>query len=204
MAAGTRLVSSIQRDLLNARLVASRARRHVAQGELESVRRVAARASGGAMRAAIGGCKLVTGGASTHLRCFRRSRGSGMWIVTADAVAGALRMIRMHALVARGTGCERRAQNVMRRVAVGATVVRSDVPGADDIDLRMAVATRNGILLIESMRLVAAGARGVPARKQRGCGDDGLFFGVTCAASLQRVSCRRVTLRMTSGAGFDQ
>lgn len=67
VAAGTRLVALVQGDLLDPRLVAALARRHVAQRELESVRLVAAGARGGAVRPMVGRREFVTRRASANL-----------------------------------------------------------------------------------------------------------------------------------------
>lgn len=108
----------------------------------------------------------------------------GVRVVATDAVACALRMIRMNALVAGGTRRGRGREHVMRRVAVGATVVRRDVAGADHVDLRVAVAARRGLFLLELMRLVTIGTGGVSAFEEGGGRNDRLLFGVTGAAGL--------------------
>lgn len=165
MATNASLVPVIERDLLHARLVAPLAGRDVTQRELEAVRLVAARARGGAVRPVIGGSELMTGRASVNLDAFRSARLSRMRIVAADAIACPLRMIRVNVLVTRRARGGRGRKHVVRRVAVGATVVRRDPSGADYVDLRVAVAAWRGFLLLECVRLVTTSASRVSTGK---------------------------------------
>ena len=202
MAPGTRLVSLVERDLLDARRVARLTRRHVAQRELELVRLVAAGAGGRTVRAVIRLGELVTRSASADLN------GLGhlgrVRIMAAHALAGLCRVVGVHGLVARRAGRRRRRTHVVRRVTVGATVVCGDAAAADHVHLRVAVATRHGCLFLERVRLVTAGACRVPARKQGRCRNDGLLFRVTRDARRECVFGRRVPVLVAGRAGFNQ
>src|SRR6478735_745030 len=161
---GTRLVPLVQRHLLDARRMTRLTRRHVAQRELERMRLVAAGAGRRAVRAVIGRRELVTRAASADLHAFGDLRR--MRIMAAYAFAGLRWMVGVNSLVARGAGRRGRRSHVVRRVAVGTASVGGDAAAADDVDLRVAVATRRDCLFLECVRLVTAGARSVSARKQ--------------------------------------
>ena len=202
--ARTRLVPRIRRHLLHARLVTHRASirdRHAAQRKLECVRLVTADARRVAVRA-IGSRELVTRAASADL--YGRGNSAGMRVVAAHTVARLLGMVGVHGLVARRTGGRGARPHVVRRMAVGAAVVRRDLAAADHVHLRMAAAAGRGLFFLELVRLVTANALRVPARKQRRGRDDWLLHGVTGGARADRLRRWRVSLRVAGRTGFDE
>src|SRR5204862_2019949 len=87
-----------------------------------------------------------------------------------------------------------------RGVAVRAAVVGADAATAEHVERLMTRATRDSVLLLEIMRLVATRAGGVPRVEQGRRRDQRLLLGVALRAGAERILGGRVPVLVAVGA----
>lgn len=194
-------VSRVQRDLLDALLVAARADWRLRLRQHEGVRLVTLGASDAGVKVVLGRGLLMAAAAALRLIGARASR---VRIVAADARAGdaLFGMVRVHVLVTVLTSLAGRALHVMRRVTARTLVVGLDPAAAEHLEIGVARATGHDRLFLEIVRSMAADALAVPTCEERRARHDGALFGVAGRARRERVAGFCVLVLVARDAGL--
>ena len=158
-------VAGTNRGQCHLRSMAALANRSLREVEFEVVRSVALLAVGAAVKGVLGLCCLMTGAAwaSNHQRLL--ARWVGIVARQTSTAGGPLRVIGMDVPVAFGASRGGRRAHVMRRVAAGTNRMHRHFGLRQHDHCRVARTTGRGLVLLEFVRLVAAHALRVPARK---------------------------------------
>lgn len=159
-------------------------------------------ALGAVVKALLVGCGLVAAAALARGAmgsAGRRVRRMATDTSPCDAV---FRMVRMNVLVAPRTGIVGRAPNVVGGVAVGADVMRGDMPATEQIHVLVTRVARDRLRLLELVRAVATNTLGVSTCEQRRRRNDWALFGVTLDTRRKRRRRGRMLLLVTSRTGL--